>query len=35
MVDILIEKDVFSREELDKEIATVRSRWEPAKACEP
>jgi hypothetical protein len=33
MIDILIEKDVFSREELDAEIASVRARWEPPVPC--
>lgn len=27
MVDVLIEKGVITREELDKEIAAVRERW--------
>jgi nitrile hydratase subunit beta len=35
MIDILIEKDVFSREDLAKEIASVRARWEPSEACKP
>ncbi len=35
MIDILIEKDVFSRDELAEEVAAVRARWEPAPACEP
>jgi nitrile hydratase subunit beta len=28
MIDILVEKDVFTRAELEKEIASVRARWE-------
>jgi hypothetical protein len=35
MVDILIEKDVFSQEEFDREVASVRARWEAPVACEP
>jgi len=27
MIDILIEKEVITREELDEEIAAVRARW--------
>jgi nitrile hydratase subunit beta len=34
VVDILIEKGVFTREEFDKEAESVRSRWAPADACE-
>jgi nitrile hydratase subunit beta len=30
MIDILVEKDVFSREDLEKEISSVRARWEPS-----
>jgi nitrile hydratase subunit beta len=30
MIDILVEKDVFTRAELEKEIASVRARWESA-----
>src|ERR1700722_11704470 len=33
MIDILIEKDVFSREDLEKEIAVVRTRWEQPAEC--
>jgi nitrile hydratase subunit beta len=33
MIDILVEKGVISREELEKEIAAVRARWEPAAEC--
>ena len=35
MIDILIEKDVFSRDELDREIALVRARWEAPAVCQP
>jgi hypothetical protein len=28
MIDILVEKDVICREELENEIASVRARWE-------
>lgn len=28
MIDILVEKEVFTRAELEKEIASVRARWE-------
>lgn len=35
MVDILIEKDVFSQEEFDREVASVRARWEAPVVCEP
>lgn len=33
MIDILVEKDVFSREELGAAIAQTRERWEPAAPC--
>lgn len=33
MIDILIEKDVFSHEDLEAEIASVRARWEPTVPC--
>jgi len=35
MIDILVEKGVIDRGELDREIASVRARWEPAARCEP
>lgn len=35
MVDILIEKDVISRDELEREIASVRAKWAPTSAGEP
>jgi hypothetical protein len=35
MIDILVEKDVFIREELDAGIAEARARWEPSFAREP
>jgi len=35
MIDILVEKGVSDRGELDREIASVRARWEPAARCEP
>jgi hypothetical protein len=34
MIDILVEKEVFNRAELDAEIASVRTRWESAVSCE-
>jgi nitrile hydratase subunit beta len=33
IIDILIEKDVISREELDEEIHNVRARWESPASC--
>jgi hypothetical protein len=33
VVDILIEKGVFTREEFDLEADAMRSRWVPADAC--
>jgi hypothetical protein len=34
MIDILVEKEIISREELDKEIASVRARWEAPTECQ-
>ena len=34
MIDILIEKGVFSREDIDKEVESLRSRWTPPDVCE-
>ena len=34
MIDILIEKGVFSREDIDKESERLRSRWAPPDVCE-
>ncbi|MBY0380552.1 MAG: nitrile hydratase subunit beta [Xanthobacteraceae bacterium] len=34
VIDILVEKDVFSREELEQEIALVRARWEAPVSCD-
>jgi len=34
VIDILIEKDVLSREELEEEIALVRAKWEAPVPCE-
>jgi hypothetical protein len=34
MIDIMVEKGVFSREELDKEIVLLRSKWTPPDVCE-
>jgi nitrile hydratase subunit beta len=34
VVDILIEKGVFTREEYEKEAALLRSCWAPAAVCE-
>lgn len=33
MVDILVEKGVFTREQFDAEVATVRARWEAPTPC--
>lgn len=33
MIDILIEKGIVTREELDEEIRSVRARWEPPASC--
>ena len=33
MIDILIEKDVFTRDELDAAVAEARARWAPPAAC--
>ncbi|WP_315831872.1 SH3-like domain-containing protein [Bradyrhizobium prioriisuperbiae] len=33
VVDIMIEKGVFSREEFDREAEAVRGRWTPPDAC--
>ena len=33
MIDILVEKGVIDRADLDEEIARVRSRWEEPAAC--
>jgi nitrile hydratase subunit beta len=34
VVDILIEKGVFTREEFEQEAALLRSRWTPPAVCE-
>jgi hypothetical protein len=34
MIDILIEKEVFTRDELASEVARIRARWELPAACE-
>ncbi len=33
MIDILVEKGAFTRDELDREIAAVRARWEAPTPC--
>lgn len=33
VVDIMIEKGVFTREEFEEEAATVRGRWTPSDVC--
>ncbi|GLK81666.1 SH3-like domain-containing protein [Methylopila turkensis] len=33
MIDILVEKEVFTREELEAAVAETRARWEPPAAC--
>jgi hypothetical protein len=35
MIDILIEKEVVAREELEAEIARVRARWRTARGGLP
>jgi hypothetical protein len=35
MIDVLIEKEVFTREELDAATADARARWEPSTPCRP
>jgi hypothetical protein len=34
VIDILIEKGVFTREEFGREAALLRSRWRPPDVCE-
>lgn len=34
MIDILIEKGVFSRADIDEEFERLRSRWAPPDVCE-
>lgn len=35
MIDVLIEKEVFTRAELDAAIADARARWESPVPCQP
>lgn len=35
MLDILIEKEVFTREEYEDAVAKARAQWEPAPECAP